>query len=86
MASVEITENELLQALAASMPDAPADAMTARELSAAKDVSRHQVDKLLGRLAMQNRLGVHKVQRTDRTGRVKMEPAYTILPRPKKKK
>lgn len=85
MATVAPTENELLQALADSMPAAPKDAITARELAAAQGASRHQVDRLLGRLAMQDRLGVHRVPRVDRTGRTKLEPAYTILP-PKKGK
>lgn len=85
MATLAPTENELLQALAESMPAAPKDAITARELAAAQNASRHQIDKLLGRLAMQDRLGVHKVPRQDRTGRTKMEPAYTILPAKKKR-
>ena len=82
---IEVTENELLDSIAAALPTAPKNALTCKELCEATGVSRHYVTKFLGSLAMQDRLGVHRAVRRNVAGYSKGEPAYTILP-PKKRK
>jgi hypothetical protein len=81
MASIVITENELLDELAAMGPKpAPAHAMTTGELCAKLGLCRSAMKKRLGLLREQGRLEVWQVKRIDGTGRVQTVPAYTIKP------
>lgn len=81
MAAV-ITQSDLLDALAKANA-APAEARTATELSAVTGWHIKRVREAIGRLAMQDRIAVHQVQRHRIDGRSTMTPAYTILPPPK---
>lgn len=80
MASVVITQAELLEALAtAAHGDAPEDAKTVHELTTPA-ISVRRVRDSLRILQAQGRLQVHRVVRPALDGRASIVPAYTILP------
>lgn len=81
MARIEITENELLDAIAAAAPlgrKGPADARTAQEISASAGMSIWAVRKALAVLQRAGRLTVHQVNRPCIAGVNRAVPAYTI--------
>lgn len=82
MATV-ITENELLEALVAANT-APTEARTVTELATLWDWRVPRVRDAIGRLAMQDRIVVHQVQRARVNGVMARVPAYTILPKKRK--
>lgn len=80
MASIAITQAELLDALAkAAQGNAPEDAKTVHELTTPA-ISVRRVRESLRILQAQGRLQVHRVTRTALDGRAALVPAYTILP------
>lgn len=86
--AVTITEQELLDALVASVSgDAPEDARTVQEMVAASEerLSENRVRKALKAFMAQGRLRVHTVIRPAMDGRLAKVPAYTIRPAGKKK-
>lgn len=85
MASV-ISEAELVDALVAAMqrPDAPSGALTVAEYAALTGWHRARVQKAIGKLAMQDRVEVHRKNIPSIDGRPNSRPAYKILP-PKKR-
>lgn len=85
MSRVEITESELLDELLRTMPVAPKEAKTVRQLADQHNWSPERVKRALGRIAMRDRLGVHRVQRKRIDGLPGWVPAYTILPERRKK-
>lgn len=81
MATLEITQNELLEELARyAAGDAPESAKTVQELAFAANISDGVVHKRLKLLQRQGRLRVHRVLRERIDGRMNPVPAYTILP------
>lgn len=83
MATV-ITQNELLEALAQANA-APAEARTVNELIALTGWEVKKVRAAIGKLAMQDRIEVHRVKRTTISGLPISVPAYAIKPAPKRK-
>ena len=77
MAQLRITEAELLDALATAGAE-PSDAKTVQELADDAGLSQPRVRKALRLLHRAGRLGIHRVQRADLSGRVQLVPAYTI--------
>lgn len=85
MASV-ITQNELLEALAAAVPSGgPADARTVGEMSAETGLQEFKIRQALKILLTQQRLTAHRVHRDSIDGRKMSVPAYTIAPVRKRK-
>lgn len=81
-----ITENELLDALTTAVRgSAPEHARTAQEMADGLNIYVGRVRRTLGKLQRAGRLAIHRVERTDLSGRPQVLPAYTILPPPKKK-
>lgn len=78
MATV-ITQNELLEALAEANA-APAEARTVTEIVKLTGWNKIKVRDAIGRLALQNRISVHKVVRIGIDGRNARVTAYAILP------
>jgi DNA-binding GntR family transcriptional regulator len=76
-----VTENELLDALREARPTAPDDALTVKDICNLTGWHREKVQDAIGRLAMQNRIEVHKVSRPDIGGRPVTRSAYRILPK-----
>lgn len=85
MASVSITEQELLDALAASVTVTPDEARTAEELVAHTGMTLGKVRKALHLYAAQGRLQVHQKLKPGIDGRQISRPAYTIKPAGKKR-
>jgi hypothetical protein len=83
MATV-ITQNELLDALAQANA-APAEARTVVELAKLTGWTKDRIKDAIGKLAMQDRIDVHRVKRTAIDGKATSVPAYTIKPAPKRK-
>lgn len=79
-AVMRITESELLDALAAAMPESEPDAMTVPELAVAHGVAEKRLRAALKVLATAGRLRHHRVMRPTLDGRHAPVPAYTILP------
>lgn len=87
MARIDVTESELLAALAAAMPTAaPEDAKTVQQLAAAANVPTSRIVKALHALHAQGRLVPHRVPHVAIDGRRCTVPAYTILPAKKAKR
>lgn len=84
MAPIVITENELVQALTTANA-APEEARTVGELATLTGWGRAKVAEAIGRLAMQDRIGVHRKKAPGIDGRNISRPAYTILPPPQKR-
>lgn len=86
MATIEITKNELLDALfdATQQTPAPKEARTVKQLCEITGWGAAKVQDAIGRLAMQDRITLHRVKMPGIDGRNISRPAYTILP-PKKK-
>ena len=83
---IQITQAELLEAIAdASRGTAPTEARTVAELVEETGRGVAAIRRALQGLARQGRLGVHRVQRTDITGRPATLPAYTVTPAKRKK-
>jgi hypothetical protein len=83
MASITITESELLAALAdaaGSEEGAPEEAKTSQEIAASSGVSHTRVMKGLRELHQQGRLVSHRVRRQGIDGRNALVTAYTISP------
>lgn len=85
MARVEITQAELLDALATASAE-PEDARTLAELSAETGLSERKTRAALHALNAAQRLVVHRVTRMALDGRNATVPAYTILPAKKAKR
>jgi hypothetical protein len=85
MATIEITKNELLEALFTATQDAPKEARTVKQLAEITGWGVARVQDAIGRLAMQDRIEVHRLKMPGIDGRNISRPAYTILP-PKKKR
>ncbi len=82
---MKITESELLEELRrAQGPEAPADAMTSREIGAALGIGSSAVKERLRRLRDGGRLVTWTRRVVDSRGRSQSVPAYTILPRKRK--
>lgn len=81
--AIVITENELVQAISVANA-APNEARTVTELAELTGWRREKVQAAIGRLAMQNRIAVHRKHIPGIDGRNISRPAYTILPPPKK--
>lgn len=82
-----ITEAELLEALAATVPgNAPEDARTSRELRQELHVGDHTLRRVLTSLAESGRLRVHRVTRRSFDGRFVPVQAYTVLPKRARKR
>lgn len=87
MASVVITQNEILDALAAAYPTrGPKEALTLSELESATEIPIRRLRAALQQLNRQGRLGVHKVRRPALDGRMAVVPGYTILSAPRAKR
>lgn len=84
MAAIVITENELVEALCAATQDAPSEARTVAELADLLNWPREKVQRAIGRLAMQDRITVHRKRIPGIDGRDISRPAYTILPAKRK--
>lgn len=80
MAILNITETELLDALAASVAVTPDEARTADELVKHTGMTIGKVRKALQLYAEQGRLQVHQKLKPGIDGRQVSRPAYTILP------
>lgn len=86
MAELTITKNELLEALFTATQSAPKEARTVKQLCELTGWGAARVQDAIGRLAMQNRVAVHRIRMPGIDGRNISRPAYTILPPPKKKR
>jgi hypothetical protein len=85
MPSVTISQQELLDALAAAT-QAPEDAMTAEEIAAFANCSTGKVHQCLKAFARDGRLQLHQTIRRRIDGRAQKVPAYSIVPAKKAKK
>lgn len=83
--AIGITQHELLEALATAHA-APSEARTIAELETLTGWDRKRLRDAIGRLAMQDRIAVHQVQRARIDGKMTLVPAYTIKPAPSKAK
>lgn len=81
---MKITQNELLDALAAASPQSPADALTAHELADKTGVGYIRTKAALKQFAAEGRLQVHRVMRQRLDGIITPVPGYTILPAKKR--
>lgn len=84
--AIEITESELLSALASAYGAEPEGAKTTRELCAELGLPKSRVQKALQAVQAQGRLVVHHLRRPDLAGRMGWVVGYTISPPPKKKR
>lgn len=84
MASLTITEAELLEALAVST-SAPDNALTAEELAIKGKCSPGKVRNVLRALSLEGRLVVHRVRRSRVDGVACTVPAYTVKAKATKK-
>lgn len=84
MAVIEITQDELIEALA-SAGAAPTEARTVAELEASTGWPARKIRDAIGRLAMQDRIAVHQVKRPQINGTMRLVSAYAILPKRKTK-
>jgi hypothetical protein len=81
MASLTITEAELLDALAQSVSGtAPENAQTISEMMAATGLGEKRMRRALAALKATGRLQAHSVPRESLDGRPIRVPAFTILP------
>lgn len=79
--SIQITETELLDALAAAQAsDSPDDARTTEEMAADANLAVRHVRAALKVLQRQGRLRTHRVRRVALDGRNALVAGYTILP------
>ena len=78
---VEVTENELVAELRASIaPEAPADALTLEELVGHTGLGKSALKTRLAKLRADGRLEVYRAYRLDSAGRLQATPAYRIKP------
>lgn len=84
MATLEITQNELVEALAKANA-APSEARTVNELVVATGWTPTRVRMALGKLSAAGRVEIHQVLRLAINGMHKRVPAYTIKPAPKRR-
>lgn len=85
MAVLAITEQEILDALAASLRGSgPAEAKTVLEIAAQTGISEKRARTALQRLKAQGRLQVHRVLRPRLDDTMFPTSAYTILPAKKR--
>lgn len=80
MATIQVTETELLEAIAEATKGGPAEAQTATEIAERTGVHRKQVMKALRELDRQGRLEPHTVFRRSIDGKTKPVVGYTISP------
>lgn len=81
MAPVQVTESDLLDALAAATPGhGPESARTTQEMMAATKLTMHSVSKALRQLQATGRLQAHRVPRPAIDGVMRLVAAYTITP------
>lgn len=81
MASMKISEGELLDALArATTGEGPDDAKTLNEWSAAFGISPLRMKRAFHVLHSEGRLLAHRVRRPRMDGLMTLVSAYTILP------
>lgn len=86
MASIVISESEILEALAkAGSGSGPEDARTIRELEAATGIGHQRIRKALRIYQQKGRLVVHKAYRAALDGAFRHVPTYTILPQKKRR-
>lgn len=83
MASVKVSESELLAAVEASIAG-PSEARTLNEIAAANDLTPLQTKRVLHILQSQGRLIAHRVRRPRMDGIMTVVSAYTILPTKKR--
>lgn len=80
MATLAITEAELLDELALAAPGkAPANARTTMELAQMAGLSHDAIQERIKRLHALGRVVVHTVYRPNVTGKMVQKPAYTFL-------
>lgn len=84
MASVKISETELLTELASALSAAPENALTADEIATRLGVCRSTARDRLRALHLLGRLSVHRIVRQAMDGKRCQVPAYTIKPASKK--
>ena len=77
MARIEITHEEIMEALISAHPAGPEKAKTVQELAMEFSISPERVRKALKRLQSGGVLGVHNVHRTALDGTRRLVPAYT---------
>ena len=77
---IEVSQNELLEAIrAAQEPEYP-DALTAPEICAALKLTRSKLRPLLATLEAAGRVRRVRVRRQDACSRAQVLPAYLIVP------
>lgn len=83
---IQVTANELLEELRRGhTSNAPADALTCREIGAALGIGHSAVKERLKRIRLEGRLAVWTKCVIDSAGRTQAVPAYTIAPKRKGK-
>lgn len=81
MASVRVTEADLLDALAAATSgEGPEGARTVVEIVEETGIHINRVRAALKAMQVAGRLQVHRARRADMSGRVQTVPAYTVTP------
>ncbi len=87
MASVKISEADILDAIAAAVGgSAPADARTTDELCAEFHCGPERMRRYLRLMHAAGRLVVHRIARRTFNGTMGLSTAYTVLPVKKAKK
>lgn len=87
MSRVEITEQDIHDALAASVAgNAPENARTLAEIQSMVAVGEKRLRRALGAIQAEGRLVVHKVMRRSLDGRPILVPAYTIIGKKRSKR
>jgi hypothetical protein len=85
MAPIEITESEILAAIAAeARGNGPKEAKTGPEIRDALSIGEKRFRRAFRQLKREGRLVVHQVMRESIDGRPVMVPAYTITPAKRK--